>query len=157
MRLGANYVGDLRMNSTRASSYIALFLDFLPLFGMAFTILMLKGLKVIKASYMGETLMARLFNVILSSAVGAVLAVGCAAVMPLVYPSAGEASMVGITIFMAVGGVRVVDGLVYKHLGIHLVDNSDASHAESEWLSMSRREREECIKLWHNRSEGAEE
>lgn len=141
--------------NTDKNVYISLFMDFLPLFGLAFTILMLKGLKAIKASYMGETFMSRFVNIVITSSIGAVLAVGCAAVLPLVYPNgANEASMAGIVVFMAVGGVRVVDGLVFKYMGIHLVDSSLISPAESEWLTLSEGERQECLKLWRERQNG---
>lgn len=152
--LGQSYTETPVMNTDK-NAYISLFMDFLPLLGLAFTILMLKGLKAIKASYMGETFMARFINIIITSSIGAVLAVGCAAVLPLVYPSgANEASMAGIVVFMAVGGVRVVDGLVFKYMGIHLVDSTLVSPAESEWLTLSDKERQEVLKLWRERQNG---
>lgn len=151
---GQSYTETQVMNTDR-NVYVALFMDFLPLLGLAFTILMLKGLKAVKASYMGETFMARFANIIITSSIGALLAVGCAAVLPLVYPSgANEASMAGIVVFMAVGGVRVVDGLVFKYMGIHLVDSSLVSPAESEWLALSESERQEALELWRERRNG---
>ena len=78
---GQSYTETQVMNTDR-NVYVALFMDFLPLLGLAFTILMLKGLKAVKASYMGETFMARFANIIITSSIGALLAVGCAAVLP---------------------------------------------------------------------------
>lgn len=138
----------------KGSVYINLLLEFAPLFGVAFSILMLKGLRSVKASYMGQTIVSRLVNLVLTSIIGAVLAVGCAALLPLIYPQATDAALVGATVVMTIGGVRLMDGLAYKYFKIHLVDSSDMNPADSVWLTLSDRERRECMELWRRRAEG---
>lgn len=133
----------------RHNSYVSVLFEFVPLFMMAFTVLMLKGIQSIKAGYMGRSLMGKFINLVLSSVVGAVLAVGCAALVPMIYPQATPASLVGVTVFMTIGGIRLVDGMAFKHFGIHLVDSSGANPAESEWLLLSDAERVKCMELWH--------
>lgn len=143
---------DLRHNS-----YISLLIEFAPLFLMAFTILMLKGMQSIKAGYMGRSLMGRFLNLVLTSVVGAALAVGCAAIVPMVYPQATPGALVGVTVFMTIGGVRLVDGLAFKHFGIHLVDSTEMNPAQSEWLLLSDTERAQCMKMWNKHKGKADE
>lgn len=144
--------------SNERNAYLALLFDFAPLLVIAFTVFMLKGLKVVKSSYLGTSFMSRFVNVIITSAIGAILAVGCAALVPLVYPQANEASLFGIVVFLSVGGMRLMDTVLFKYLGIHLVDSTlEVSKSDSEWLTMSDEERDKCMKLWHERSKDNEQ
>lgn len=144
--------------SNERNAYLALLFDFAPLLAIAFTIFMLKGLKAVKSSYLGASAASRFANVVLTSAIGAMLAVGCAVFVPLVYPQVNEASLFGIVVFLSVGGMRLMDAAVFKYLGIHLVDSTlEPSKSDGEWLAMSDEEREECLKLWHDVQKGEKE
>lgn len=136
--------------SSERNAYLALLFDFAPLLVVAFTVFMLKGLKVVKSSYLGVSIMSRFVNVIITSAIGAMLAVGCAALVPVIYPQANEASLFGIVVFLSVGGMRLMDTVLFKYLGIHLVDSTlEVSKSDSEWAVMSDEDREKCMKMWH--------
>lgn len=135
----------------RAQSYITIMLDFLPLFGVAFGILVMRGIKVVRTAYLGQSPLAKFFGVIFSATIGAALSVGCGAIAPLIYPGASDSTVLGIVVFMSVGGVRVVDGLLYKHLGIHLVDASEQSENDKIWAELT--EEEKTYILSHRKGE----
>lgn len=140
------------------NAYLALLFDFAPLLVIAFTVFMLKGLKVVKSSYLGGSLGSRFVNIVITSAIGALLAVGCAALVPVVYPQANAASLFGIVVFLSVGGMRLMDTVLFKYLGIHLVDSTlEVSESDSEWLALSDEEREKCMKMWHERRKDNEQ
>lgn len=144
--------------SSGKNAYLALLFDFAPLLIIAFTVFMLKGLKAVKSSYLGTSVMSRFVNIVITSAIGAILAVGCAALVPVVYPQANEASLFGIVIFLSVGGMRLMDTVLFKYLGIHLVDSTlEVSKSDSEWLALSDDDREKCMKMWRKVKEGEDD
>lgn len=156
MRGEIGFAGDMMMDSPRPSaSYVQILLELLPLLGLAFSIGILRGLKGIKESYTGTSFFNRFINVVLTSAVGAVFAVGCALLIPILHTSVDENMMVGVVVFVSLCGVRLVDAVCYKYLGIHVISASEADDPENiEWSKMSEDERRECMKMWRNRNKG---
>lgn len=138
----------------KSSAYLSLLQDLAPLFSLAFSIFFIKGLKGLRAGFLGRTFLARFANIILSSALGGAFAVGCALLLPLFDKGDNPAVMLGVVVFVSIAGVRIVDGLLYKKLGVHFIDISDANSADSAWVNMSEKEREECMDAWReNRKE----
>lgn len=139
------------MGVAKASAYVDILMDLAPLFALAFSIFFLKGVKGLRSSCMGATGWAHFANVIISSAVGGALAVGCALLLPLFDKSADPTVMIGIVVFVSVAGVKVLDGLMYKKLGVRFIDVSDGNSADSEWMGMSQQERTDCLEHWRKR------
>lgn len=137
----------------KPSAYISLLQDLLPLFALAFSIFFVKGLTGLRASFMGKTFFARFIGVIISSALGGSFAVGCALLLPLFDKQADPAIMLGVVVFVAVAGVKIVDGILYKKLGVHFIDVSNSDSADAFWMNMSQKERHECMDSWRKTHE----
>lgn len=137
----------------KSSAYISLLQDLLPLFALAFSILFVKGLAGLRSSFMGKTFLARFMGVIISSALGGAFAVGCALMLPLFDKQSDPAIMLGVVVFVAIAGVKIVDGLLYKKLGVHFIDVSNSDSADSFWMGMSQKERQECMDSWRKSHE----
>lgn len=135
------------------SAYTALLQDLLPLFSLAFSIFFIKGLAGLRASFMGKTFVAKFASVIISSALGGAFAVCCALLLPLFYRQDDPAVMLGVVVFVSIAGVKIVDGLLYKKLGVHFIDVSDGGSADSAWMSLSQKERRECMDSWRKTHE----
>lgn len=151
-----NAVSEFAMDVKQPNPYTTIFVELIPLFGLAFSMCVLKGLHGIKDSYLGKSFMSRFMNIILSSAFCAVLAIACALVLPLAGFSSEPQVMLGVVVFVAACGLRLVDAVFYKAFGLHLVDPAMFSRAEREWNELSPEEREECMKLWRTRTSGEE-
>lgn len=156
MRGESGFVGEMMMDSPRpAASYVTILFELLPLLGLAFSIGVLRGLKGIKDSYTGTSFFNRFINVVLTSAVGAVFAVGCALLIPLLHTGVDENMMVGVVVFVSLCGVRLVDAIFFKYFGIHVISLDDSDDPDdTEWSKMSPEERHECMKMWRNRDKG---
>lgn len=150
-------VGDAAMPTERANAFTILLLDFLPLFCVAFAILMAKGLNSLRTAYKGGSWFAVLSGVFLSSTVGAALAVGCAALLPLIGLESNDELMMGVTVFMAVGGMRLIDALLQKHLGLRVIDAGDAGDVQSQWAELSPEDKARAMRLWHEKRKGVKE
>lgn len=133
-------------------AYISLLQDLLPLFAAAFAIMFAKGVVGLRSGLMGKSLLANFLNVVISSAIGGAFAVGCALLLPLFNMPADAATMLGVVVFIAVAGVKIVDGLLYKKLGVHFIDASDKSSADAAWINMSEEERRECMDAWRHKT-----
>lgn len=142
---------ELRME--RHTAYTSLLQDLLPLFMLAFSIFFVKGLTGLRTSFMGKTFLARFTGVIISSALGGIFAVGCALLLPLFDKQPDPAIMLGVVVFVSVAGVKIVDGILYKKLGVHFIDVSNSDSADSAWMSMSQKERKECMDSWRKARE----
>lgn len=136
------------MDVKQPNLYLSIFIDLIPLFGLAFSMCVLRGLRGIKDSYLGKSFLSRFMNIILSSVFCAILAVACALILPLVGFSSDPQVMLGVVVFIAVCGLRIVDSTVYKAFGIHIVDPAMHSRADREWEELSPEERDACMKLW---------
>lgn len=141
------------MPTAKAGTYLNTIIDLLPLFGLAFSIIMLKGLKGLRAAYVGKSLFDRFLNIVWTSFICSCLAVGCAAIAPLLYREAGPNVMVGIVVFIAAGGIRIVDGFIYRHLGIHLIDTTTQTDDDREWGKMSDEDKANAMQAWRDKGE----
>lgn len=145
------------MPLAKASSYTTAIVDMLPLFGLAFSIVMLKGLKSLRCAYVGKSYMDRFINIIWTSFIGACLSVGCAAITPLLTrEGVSESVTVGIVVFVAVCGVRIVDGMLYKYLHIHLIDTTTLTQDDRDWVKMSDEDKADAMQAWRDK-EGEDE
>lgn len=135
----------------RPSTYIALLEDLLPLFALAFSIFFMKGVAALRDGIMGKSLLHRFFGVMISSALGSSFAVGCALMLPLFDKPADSATMLGVVVFVSIAGVKIVDGVLYKKLGVHFLDASNENSVDAAWVNMSQEERQECIDTWRRR------
>lgn len=138
---------------SKPSAYVSLLQDLLPLFALAFSIFFVKGLAGLRTSFMGKTFLAKFVGVIISSALGGAFAVGCALLLPLFDKQSDPAIMLGIVVFVAVAGMKIVDGILYKKLGVHFIDVSNSDSADSFWMNMSQKERKECMDNWRKNHE----
>lgn len=134
-------------------AYISLLQDLLPLFALAFSIFFVKGLSGLRSSFMGKTFIARFFGIIISSALGGAFAVGCALLLPLFDKQSDPSIMLGVVVFVSVAGVKIVDGILYKKLGVHFIDVSNSDSADSAWMNMNQEERRKCMDNWHKARE----
>lgn len=132
----------------KSEAYISLLWDLVPLFSLAFSIFFLKGLKGLRAGLMGATFFTRFVGIVVSSALGGAFAVGCALLLPLFDRGDNPATMLGVVVFVSIAGVKIVDAALYKKLGVHFIDASEAGSADATWASMNREEREECMRDW---------
>lgn len=132
----------------KPSVYVSLLQDLLPLFALAFSIMFAKGIVGLRSGLMGKSVLANFFNIVISSAIGGAFAVGCALLLPLFNMPTDSATMLGVVVFIAIAGVKIVDSLLYKKLGVHFIDASDKSSADAAWVNMSEEERKECIDAW---------
>lgn len=139
------------MPMSKASSYINAIIDMLPLFGIAFSIVMLKGIKGLRMAYTGRTFLDRFLNVVWTAFLCACLSVACAAIAPVLNKEVGPTAMIGIVVFIAVGGIRIVDGLLYKYLGIHLIDTTTQTKDDKDWAEMSNKDKADAMQQWHDK------
>lgn len=148
------------MATEKQDAYLSLLLDLLPLFFLAFSIFFVKGLRGLRTSFLGKSFLARFVNVVISSALGGAFAVGCALLLPLLDKGGDPTVMVGVVVFVSIAGVKIVDALLYKKLGVHFIDASETGSADSMWVKMSEEERENCMKQWqaqHGENKNGEE
>ena len=137
----------------KASSYISAIVEMMPLFGLAFSIIFLKGLHGLRSAYTGKSYAARFMNVLWTAFIGSCLAVGCAAIAPLVREGIGPDAAIGIVVFIAVCGVRIVDGLLYKYLNIHLIDTTTQTSDDKEWSRLSDEDKADAMRQWRDKGE----
>lgn len=140
------------MSDTR-NVFLSMLMDYAPLFLLGFGICLLKGVSGIRQGYMGKTALAVVSGLIIRSAIGAAIAVGVAFMLPLVHITPDPTTMIGIVVFAAVCGLQPIDALVYKKLGIHLVDTTAYSPADEVWAGLSDKEREACIAAYRKKEQ----
>lgn len=145
--------GATTMPMAKAGSYINTLIDMLPLFGVAFSIVMLKGLKGLRAAYVGKSMFDRFLNIVWTSFICACLAVGCAMLAPLLYKEVGPNVTLGIVVFISAGGIRIVDGFIFKHLGIHLIDTTTRTADDRAWDRLSDEDKADAMQAWRDKGE----
>lgn len=106
--------------------------EFAPLFGLSFSIFALKGFRLSRTDRRGASFWARLFDVLLSSATGAFLIVGFCVIALSVTPRLNAVGIIGLAIFLSVGGVSLVDSIIYKYFGIHILDQNGKGEKNGE-------------------------
>lgn len=152
--ISGNDVMDAR---PAAESWVSLLYDYAPLFLLGFTMCMLRGLRGLKASYLGKTFLSKMLNLVIRSSIGAGLAVACALIMPLLKINPDPTTMLGVVVFVSVCGVQIVDGLIYKYMGIHLVDSTGLTEEDAQWQSMDMAARRKALEIYKQSLEKQED
>lgn len=132
----------------RHNVFFSLLTDYAPLFILGFSLCFLKGLTGLRAGYMGKTVLAMAAGLIIQSTIGAAIAVGIALLLPLAHINPDPMTMIGVVVFITVCGLRSIDALVYKKLGIHMIDVSSYTKADKAWMELSEEDREKCMEAW---------
>lgn len=96
--------------------------EFAPLFGLSFSIFALKGFRLSHSARWTGGFWMNLLDIILSSAVGAFLIVGFCIIAMSVYPALDTLAIIGLAVFLSVGGVSLVDSIVFKYFGVRVLD-----------------------------------
>lgn len=99
--------------------------EFAPLFGLSFSIFALKGFRLSHQTKWVGGFWTHLLDIILSSAVGAFLIVSFCIIVMSVKPELNAVAIIGLAAFLSVGGVSLVDGIVFKYFGVRLIDHRD--------------------------------
>lgn len=141
-------VGTVQM-TTKSNVFISLMLDYLPLFMVGFSICLLKGMAGLRAGYMGKTVLGLIMGLIIKSTVCAALAVGAAMLLPLLHIDPDPTTMLGVVVLVTVCGLQGFDAFIYKKLGIHLVDTTAYTEADTEWASLSEKERRDALEAYN--------
>lgn len=96
--------------------------EFAPLFGLSFSIFALKGFRLSHSRRWVGGLWRHLLDILLSSLVGAFLIVGFCIMVMSVRPELDIVAIIGLAIFLSVGGMTLVDSIVFKYFGVHVLD-----------------------------------
>lgn len=97
--------------------------EFAPLFCLSFAIFALKGFRLYHTSRWSGGFWMHLLDIIFSSAVGAFLIVGLCVIIMATTPSLNSLAIIGLAIFLSVGGFSLVDRIVHKYLGVRLFEH----------------------------------
>lgn len=113
-------------------SLLQVLMEFAPLFGLSFAIFALKGFRLSHQSRWDGGVFRRLLDIVLSSVVGAFLIVGICIIVMAVRPDLDHLILVGLAIFLSVGGVSLVDALVFRYFGVRILDPREAVRGKIE-------------------------
>lgn len=97
--------------------------EFAPLFGLSFAIFALKGFRLSHSAKWSGGFWMRLLDIIFSSAVGAFLIVGLCIIIMATTPDLNELAIIGLAIFLSVGGFSLIDKLTHKYLGVKVFEH----------------------------------
>lgn len=97
-------------------------LEFAPLFGLSFSIFALKGFRMSHSARWTGGFWMNLLDIFLSSAIGAFLIVGFCIIVMSVRPEFDALAIIGLAVFLSVGGVSLVDSIVFKYFGVRILD-----------------------------------
>lgn len=98
-------------------------MEFAPLFGLSFSIFALKGFRMSHSARWTGGFWINLLDIILSSAIGAFLIVGFCIIVMCMKPQLDALAVIGLAIFLSVGGVSLVDSIVFKYFGVRVLDH----------------------------------
>lgn len=104
--------------------------EFAPLFGLSFSIFALKGFRLSHQSRWAGGFWTHLLDIILSSVVGAALIVSFCIIVMSVHPHLNAVAIIGLAAFLSVGGVSLVDSIVFKYFGVRILDPRLRPHGE---------------------------
>lgn len=105
-------------------------MEFAPLFGLSFSIFALKEFRMCHSTGWGGRFWMRLFDIILSSMIGGALIVGICIIIMSVEPRVNHTVVVGVAVFLSVGGFSLIDRLVHKYFGVRFLDQHVEVHGE---------------------------
>lgn len=110
----------------RNSAYINLLVELWPLIAGAFIIALYQGWHGVKRSYLHRDFFSIFFNILLSSAFMAIVAVSVTLCLPLFGFERSPDTDLGVTIFLSAGGMKLVDALIRWKSGYKFVDLMDS-------------------------------
>lgn len=97
-------------------------IEFAPLFGLSFSIFALKGFRMSHSARWTGGFWINLLDIILSSVIGAFLIVGFCIIVMSMRPELDALAVIGLAVFLSVGGVSLVDSIVFKYFGVRILD-----------------------------------
>lgn len=104
-------------------SFYRVLMEFAPLFGLCFSIFAIKGFRLSHAARWAGGFWTHMLDITLSSLVGAFLIVGFCIIVMSVYPALNEVAIIGLAAFLSVGGVSLIDRIVWRYFGVRILDS----------------------------------
>lgn len=104
--------------------------EFAPLFGLSFSIFALKGFRLSHSTKWAGGFWTHILDIALSSAVGAFLIVGFCIIVMSVQPALDHVAIIGLAVFLSVGGISFIDRVVFKYFGVHFLDPRIDTHGK---------------------------
>lgn len=127
----------------RNSAYINLLVELWPLIAGAFIIALYQGWHGVKRSYLHRDFFSIFFNILLSSAFMAIVAVSVTLCLPLFGFERSPDTDLGVTIFLSAGGMKLVDALIRWKSGYKFVDLMDSLDISELHHTMTPEQREQ--------------
>lgn len=127
----------------RNSAYINLLVELWPLIAGAFIIALYQGWHGVKRSYLHRDFFSIFFNILLSSAFMAIVAVSVTLCLPLFGFERSPDTDLGVTIFLSAGGMKLVDALIRRKSGYKFVDLMDSLDISELHRTMTPEQREQ--------------
>lgn len=127
----------------RNSAYINLLVELWPLIAGAFIIALYQGWHGVKRSYLHRDFFSIFFNILLSSAFMAIVAVSVTLCLPLFGFERSPDTDLGVTIFLSAGGMKLVDALIRWKSGYKVVDLMDSLDISELHRTMTPEQREQ--------------
>ena len=127
----------------RSSAYINLLVELWPLIAGAFVIAMYQGCHGIKRSYLHRDFCGIFFNILLSSAFMAIVAVGVVLCLPFFGVTRTPETDLGLTIFLSAGGMKAVDAFIRWKSGYKFIDMLDGADINELRKKMTPAQREQ--------------
>ena len=127
----------------RSSAYINLLVELWPLIAGAFVIAMYQGWHGIKRSYLHREFCSIFFNILLSSAFMAIVAVGVVLCLPFFGVTRTPETDLGLTIFLSAGGMKAVDAFIRWKSGYKFIDMMDGADINELRKKMTPAQREQ--------------
>ena len=127
----------------RSSTYLNLLIELWPLIVGAFVIAMYQGWHGVKRSYLHRDFFGIFFNIILSSAFMAIVAVGVVLCLPFFGVTRSPETDLGLTIFLSAGGMKAVDALIRWKSGYKFIDLMDGNDINELRKKMTPAQREQ--------------
>ena len=103
--------------------FYGVLMEFAPLFGLSFSIFALKGFRLSHSLRWTGGVWMHMVDIVLSSAVGAFLIVGFCIMARVFKRDLDGVAIIGLAAFLSVGGVSLVDGILFKYFGVHILDS----------------------------------
>lgn len=124
------------------SDYLTLLIEVWPLIVLAFTISFIQGWRGVKQSYLHRNFVGTFTNIVLSSSVMALVAVGVSLLLELIGVEDTSNNRLGITILLSAGGMKAFDAYMRHKLNIKQIDPLNKEHVDMLYNSMTQEERE---------------
>lgn len=136
-------MNDLGNESRHAAEYLDWFRGIWPLALLAGVLAFLVAAGHIKRSYRQRSRGQIIGNMLWSALVTGFLALGAVALLPLVAPEPTRGMEIGVVIFVCVFGVKGMDVVLRRFMGLSVVDLMDPADINDIRRGMSPRQQEE--------------